>query len=111
MRGRQIPRFPGFEGNHLIRLAAAVGDVDLALRLVRNSQYYGNYRWLVTDPDMAASTTTQPSGSCSMNCTLDGSGTSLSSVPLFPPTHPNCPGLKLTSRKAPTSPGPLPGRP
>ena len=46
--------YPGFEGNHLIRLAAAVGDVDLALRLVRNSQYYGNYRWLVTDPDMAA---------------------------------------------------------
>ena len=45
--------YPGFEGNHLIRLAAAVGDVDLALRLVRNSQYYGNYRWLVTDPDMA----------------------------------------------------------
>ncbi len=44
---------PGFEGNYLIRLAAAVGDVDLAIRLARTSQYYGNYRWLVADPDMA----------------------------------------------------------
>ena len=44
---------PGFGGNHLIRLAAAVGDVDFAIRSVRTSQYYGNYRWLVADPDMA----------------------------------------------------------
>jgi len=44
----------GFGQNHLIRLAAAVGDVDLAIRLVRASQYYRNYRWLVADPDMAA---------------------------------------------------------
>ncbi len=44
---------PGFGGNHLMRLAAAVGDVDFAIRSVRTSQYYGNYRWLVADPDMA----------------------------------------------------------
>ena len=44
---------PGFGNNHLIRLAAAVGEDDLAIRLVRTSQYYRNYRWLVTDPDMA----------------------------------------------------------
>jgi TolB-like protein/Tfp pilus assembly protein PilF len=43
----------GFGNNHLIRLAAAVGEADLAIRLVRSSQYYRNYRWLVTDPDMA----------------------------------------------------------
>ncbi len=44
---------PGFGQNHLIRLAAAVGDGDFAIRLVRASQYYRNYRWLVADPDMA----------------------------------------------------------
>jgi serine/threonine-protein kinase len=43
----------GFGSNHLIRLAAAVGEEDLAIRLVRASQYYRNYRWLVRDPDMA----------------------------------------------------------
>ena len=44
---------PGFGHNHLIRLAAAIGDKDLAIRLVRTSQHYNNYRWLLTDPDMA----------------------------------------------------------
>lgn len=44
---------PGFGSNHLIRLAAAVGDKDLAIRLVRSNQYYNHYRWLITDPDMA----------------------------------------------------------
>ena len=43
----------GFGQNHLIRLAAAVGEGDFAIRLVRASQYYRNYRWLVADPDMA----------------------------------------------------------
>jgi eukaryotic-like serine/threonine-protein kinase len=53
---RVIDKFrdhPGFGSNHLIRLAAAVGDIDFAIRLVRTNQYYGNYRWLVSDPDMA----------------------------------------------------------
>jgi tetratricopeptide (TPR) repeat protein len=44
---------PGFGNNHLIRLAAAVGEDDLAIRLVRISQFYRNYRWLIGDPDMA----------------------------------------------------------
>jgi hypothetical protein len=43
----------GFGSNHLIKLAAAVGEEDFAIRLVRTNQYYRNYRWLVTDPDMA----------------------------------------------------------
>ena len=42
-----------FGSNHLIKLAAAVGDADFAIHLVRTSQYYRNYRWLITDPDMA----------------------------------------------------------
>jgi len=44
---------PSFGSNHLIKLAAAVGDADFAIQLVRNSQYYRNYRWLISDPDMA----------------------------------------------------------
>lgn len=42
----------GFGQNHLIRLAAAVGEADFAIRLVRASQYYRNYRWVVANPDM-----------------------------------------------------------
>jgi tetratricopeptide (TPR) repeat protein len=42
-----------FGSNHLIKLAAAVGDADFAIHLVRTSQYYRNYRWLIADPDMA----------------------------------------------------------
>jgi serine/threonine protein kinase/tetratricopeptide (TPR) repeat protein len=42
-----------FGSNHLIKLAAAVGDADFAIHLVRTSQYYRNYRWLITDPDMS----------------------------------------------------------
>jgi tetratricopeptide (TPR) repeat protein len=45
---------PGFGNNHLIRLAAAVREDDLAIRLVRTSQFYRNYRWILSDPDMAA---------------------------------------------------------
>ena len=43
----------GFGSNHLIRLAASVGEDNLAIHLVRTSQFYNNYRWLITDPDMA----------------------------------------------------------
>ena len=42
-----------FGSNHLIRLAASVGEGDFAIRLVRASQYHRNYRWLISDPDMA----------------------------------------------------------
>jgi tetratricopeptide (TPR) repeat protein len=45
---------PGFGNNHLIRLAAAVGEDDLAIRFVRSSQFYRHYRWIIADPDMAA---------------------------------------------------------
>jgi eukaryotic-like serine/threonine-protein kinase len=45
---------PGFGNNHLIRLAAAVREDDLAIRFVRTSQFYRNYRWIIADPDMAA---------------------------------------------------------
>ena len=43
----------GFGNNHLIRLAALVREDDLAIRLVRTNQYYRNYRWLITNPDIA----------------------------------------------------------
>jgi serine/threonine-protein kinase len=43
----------GFGNNHLIRLAAAVGEDELAIRLVRTNQFYRNYRWVIADPDMA----------------------------------------------------------
>jgi tetratricopeptide (TPR) repeat protein len=42
-----------FGSNHLIRLAASVDEEDFAIRLVRASQYHRNYRWLISDPDMA----------------------------------------------------------
>jgi hypothetical protein len=66
---------------------------------VRASQYYGNYRWLITDPDMA-SLRNNPAFPkfCSMNCTPDGSATSLSWVLPFQPSHPNYPRRKLSSR-------------
>jgi tetratricopeptide (TPR) repeat protein len=44
---------PGFGNSHFIKLAAAVGEDDLAIHLVQTSQYYRNYRWIIRDPDMA----------------------------------------------------------
>jgi TolB-like protein len=37
-----------------IKLAALVGEKDLAINLVRDSRLFGNYRWLVSDPDIAS---------------------------------------------------------
>ena len=37
-----------------IKLAALVGDKDLAIDLIRDSLINRNYRWLVSDPDIAS---------------------------------------------------------
>ena len=37
-----------------IKLAALVGEKDLAIDLIRNSSINRNYRWLVSDPDIAS---------------------------------------------------------
>jgi hypothetical protein len=34
-------------------VAALVGDNELAIDLIRNSPIHRNYRWLVSDPDIA----------------------------------------------------------
>ena len=43
----RVPDYP-------IKLAALVGDRDLAIDLIRNSRVHRNYRWLVRDPDIAS---------------------------------------------------------
>ena len=43
----RVPDYP-------IKLAALVGDRDLAIDLIRNSPVHRNYRWLVRDPDIAS---------------------------------------------------------
>jgi eukaryotic-like serine/threonine-protein kinase len=40
--------------DYVIKLAALVGDKDLAINLVRNNTMHRNYRWLISDPDIAS---------------------------------------------------------
>ena len=43
-----------FSWDYFIKLAALVGEKDLAIDLVRASQFSRNYRWVISDPDMAS---------------------------------------------------------
>jgi adenylate cyclase len=40
--------------DYTIKLAALVGEKDLAIRLIRDNVLHRNYRWLVSDPDIAS---------------------------------------------------------
>jgi eukaryotic-like serine/threonine-protein kinase len=45
---------PSRATDYPIKLAALVGEKDLAIDLIRNSSLHRNYRWLVSDPDIAS---------------------------------------------------------
>ena len=45
---------PSRATDYPIKLAALVGEKDLAIDLIRNSSLHKNYRWLVSDPDVAS---------------------------------------------------------
>jgi hypothetical protein len=45
---------PSRASDYPIKLAALVGEKDLAIDVIRDSQLYRNYRWLVTEPDIAS---------------------------------------------------------
>ena len=45
---------PSRATDYPIKLAALVGEKDLAINLIRNSALHRNYRWLVGDPDIAS---------------------------------------------------------
>jgi tetratricopeptide (TPR) repeat protein len=44
---------PSRANDYPIKLAALAGEKDLAIDLIRDNQLHRNYRWLVTDPDIA----------------------------------------------------------
>jgi hypothetical protein len=45
---------PSRATDYPIKLAALVGEKDLAIDLIRDSLLHRNYRWLVNDPDIAS---------------------------------------------------------
>jgi TolB-like protein len=45
---------PSRANDYPIKLAALVGEKDLAIDLIRDSPLHRNYRWLVSDPDIAS---------------------------------------------------------
>ena len=54
---RVLKRFdiaPSRATDYPIKLAALVGERDLAIDSIRNSSIHRNYRWLVNDPDIAS---------------------------------------------------------